>query len=357
MHVGIAGAGLIARGYFTFLTQRGVAAKIWSPSGKSAQLVPAEHPLTVSGAIEGSFNLAYCPGAKELAQNDIIILALPANGHRMVLDAIIPCLEARHTLILSGHLSFAALYLSKKLAERGVQIPIIVWSTTVLTAKSPTAPTKLHIGALRSNVDMAVIPFEVGERAKDLCSALFGDRFTLQDDLLTIALSNLNPQSHLAIALCNLTRIEKGEVWHQNTNITDKVGNFLEALDGERLAIAKGLGKQMRSQLENFCLASGLKPKSITDLYQMQVARGTDPIGPKNINTRYVLEDVPFGLVPTLYLARLAGVDAPLHQAGAAILAACYKRDFRQDNDFLDVLAINDIATLTRLVRDGFQCG
>ncbi|OSQ37400.1 NAD/NADP octopine/nopaline dehydrogenase family protein [Thalassospira mesophila] len=355
MHVGIVGAGLVARGYFAFLTQRGMTPEMWSPSGKSAQLVPADAPLTVSGAIEGSFNLAYCTSANELAQNDIIILALPANGHRMVLDVIIPCLEARHTLIMSGHLSFAALYLSKKLAEREVQIPIVVWSTTALTAKSPHVATELRIGALRSNVDMAVIPAEGGEQAKDLCVALFGDRFTLQDDLLTIALSNLNPQSHLAIALCNLTRIEKGELWHQNTNMTDKVGNFLEALDGERLAIAKAFGKQMRSQLENFCLASGLKPKSTSDLYQMQVARGTDPIGPKDITTRYVLEDVPFGLVPTLYLARLAGVDAPLHQAGAAILAACYKRDFKQDNNLLDVLAINDIATLKRLVRDGFK--
>jgi opine dehydrogenase len=37
-----------------------------------------------------------------------------------------------------------------------------------------------------------------------------------RDDLLAIAVSNLNPQNHMGIALCNLTRMERGESWNQN---------------------------------------------------------------------------------------------------------------------------------------------
>ncbi|WP_245881410.1 NAD/NADP octopine/nopaline dehydrogenase family protein [Thalassospira marina] len=354
MDVGIAGAGLIARGYFAHLTQRGMQPKLWSPTGKSARDVPSGTVLNVMGAIEGQFDLVYCANAAELAQSDVIILAMPANGHRLVLDALIPHLEVRHTVIISGHLSFAALYLSKMVAARGTQIPIVAWSTTALTAKSPNAPHELRIGQLRGNIDIAVLPAGQGATAKATCIELFGPHFTLRDDLLTIALSNLNPQSHLAIALCNLTRIENGEHWQQNSNMTPKVGNFLESLDQERVEIARACGKKVHTQLENFRQSSGQEITNTHELYQLQVARGTDPIGPKDINTRYVTEDVPYGLVATLFLARLAGVEAPLHQAGAAILSACYQRDFAADNDILGALEITDIASLKQLVRDGF---
>ena len=43
-----------------------------------------------------------------------------------------------------------------------------------------------------------------------MCRDAFGDRFVPRAGLAAIALSNLNPQNHLAIALCNLTRMELG---------------------------------------------------------------------------------------------------------------------------------------------------
>ena len=52
-----------------------------------------------------------------------------------------------------------------------------------------------------------------------------------RDGLLAIALSNLNPQNHMGIALGNMTRMERGEVWSQGQNVTPKVGRLLEALD------------------------------------------------------------------------------------------------------------------------------
>lgn len=76
---------------------------------------------------------------------------------------------------------------------------------------------------VRANVDMATIPASLSRRAAKICVSLFGDRFRFKDDILTIALSNLNPQNHMGIVLCNLTRIERGEDWCQNTNITPTV--------------------------------------------------------------------------------------------------------------------------------------
>src|SRR5690606_5085880 len=98
----------------------------------------------------------------------------------------------------------------------------------------------------------------------------------------------------------------------------------------------------------------GIEAASVAEAARQIVARGSDPAGPIDIETRYVLEDVPFGLVPTIYLAQLAGVAAPLHKCGVELLSAAYGRDFRSDNDLLRELGPMDHKTLINRVTDGF---
>jgi opine dehydrogenase len=334
MRVGIAGAGAIAMGYAALLLSRGHETSVWSPSGNRTADLLLGHPLRVSGAIEGEFRPGVCQSASELAHAEVVVLALPAYGHRYVIDALVPHLDTRHAIIISGHLSFAALYLFKRLAERGLQIPVAVWNTTALTCKAQSF-TEVRVGTLRKMVSMAVVPGAMAGQGFDICVELFGQRFALQDDLLTISLSNLNPQSHLAIALCNLTRLERGEAWGQRENMTPTVGRFIESLDRERLALAEACGKTVATVFDHYRNSLGLTGESVAEIAALQVGRGADVAGPKTIDSRYVLEDVPFGLVPLLYLAEMTGTDIPLHRSGVAILSACYGRDFMTENDLL----------------------
>ncbi|MGV1832920.1 NAD/NADP octopine/nopaline dehydrogenase family protein [Agrobacterium vitis] len=353
MKVGIAGAGSIAIGYAAFLSQSGHEPMIWSRSRERTVAFSAGKPVKITGSISAEFNPYICANAEELAEADVIVLALPAYGHRFVLDALMPHLNARHSVIISAHLSFAALYLAKGLAERGIEIPITAWSTTVLTCK-PRAADAFNIGAIRAKVDMATVPARFSERAQTTCFALFGERFDVKDDILSIALSNLNPQDHMGIALCNLSRIERAEDWGQNTNVTPAVGRFLEALDLERLAIASAFGKTVRSTFDHFRLSFDISGGSVSEISSVLVERGSDPAGPKSVDTRYVLEDVPFGLIPTLQLAKAAGVSAPLHESGVRILSACYGRDFSKENDLLPDLGVLDLPTLKERVITGY---
>lgn len=356
MNLGIAGAGAIAMGYAALALKNGHAARVWSPSGSRTEELRGGLPLTVTGAIDGDFHPGVCTSAAEIAECEVIVLALPAYGHRFVLEKLVPHIEPRHTIIISGHLSFAALYLSKALAHRGIQIPVAVWNTSVLTSKAQS-PNQVRIGAIRSKVDIATVPTRFSDQALALCVELFGDRFVPKDDLLTIALSNLNPQNHMGIALCNLARIERGEAWGQNSNVTPAVGRLLEALDRERVAIAAAFGKKVRTIADHYSMSFDVTGESVAAMSQKLVERGSDPMGPRDAATRYVLEDVPFGLVPTLLLAEMVNVDAPLHQSGVAILSACYGRDFANDNDLLPALSQPDATSLMNLVIEGYPIG
>lgn len=80
--------------------------------------------------------------------------------------------------------------------------------------------TEVNVATLRQRVDLATVPESAVDEGHALCTRLFGDRFVQRDGLVAVALGNLNPQNRLAIALLNLTRMERGEAWGQSENVT-----------------------------------------------------------------------------------------------------------------------------------------
>ena len=73
-------------------------------------------------------------------------------------------------------------------------------------------------------------------------------------------------------------------------------------------------------------------------------AQGNGGTGPTTEDSRYVTEDVPYGLQLTSLLGRLAGRPAKLHEAGIEIFSAMYDRDFAKENKLLAVLELEKYA-------------
>lgn len=357
MRVSILGAGAIAYGAAAYLAQAGHDPMLWSPSGKSTAALAAGAPLVAVNAIEGTFPVRVARDCADAVTNaDVVMIALPGYGHKLALDQAAPHLRDGQTVIVSSHASFGALYLSKLLAARGVSVPIVVWGTTLTTGRL-RSPTEVAVATVRQKLDVATLPETASEAGHALCTALFGDRFVKRDGLLAIALSNLNPQNHLGIALCNLTRMERGEQWGQGENITPAVGRLIEALDDERLAIAATFGLSVRTVKEHFSLSFHVPMGTVSEMNQEMHRQGRGGLGPATLDTRYVLEDVPFGLVPTALLGRLSGRPATLHEAGIAMFSAAYGRDLNADNDLLPELGLETMPldAMKRLLRTGFQ--
>ena len=84
------------------------------------------------------------------------------------------------------------------------------------------------------------------------------------------------------------------------------------------------------------------RPTTVSEMNQQMHHLGRDVLGPSSLDTRYVSEDVPFGLVLTVLLGRLVGKPATLHESGIAILSAMYGIDFMNQNDLLLSLGVMD---------------
>lgn len=359
MSVGIVGAGAVAFGAAAFLEQAGHRPILWSPSGKSTEGLAAGEPLVAKGAIEGVFHPGVASSAKELVDRaEILMVALPGYGHKTVLDAIAPHIRAGQIVLISSHASFGALYLARLLAARGIVIPIVAWGTTVSTGRRPS-PVEVSVNTVRSKVDICTVPASRNAEGLAACRKLFGDRFVERAGLLAITLSNLNPQNHLGIALCNMTRMEHGENWGQGLNVTPNVGRLLEALDRERLAIAEALGLSVRTIFEHFHLSFHIPMDSISNMNQQMHREGRGGVGPATADSRYVTEDVPYGLLTTVKLGTLTGRQARLHQSGIEIFSALYGRDFFSENELLNALKIDamSLEELKTLAREGYAPG
>lgn len=351
--VGIAGTGAVASGYAAFLASNGHDVALWSPRGGPALGGKTDGTLIAVGMLDAECHPMLTASAAELCEfSDVLIIALPAYGHMMAMDALAPHVRSGQPVIISSHSALGALYLGDLLAARGIEAPVIAWSTTALTAKT-AGQGKVRVGSVRARVDICTLPETASDEGLDICRKLFGDRFLACEGLLAVTLSNVNAQNHLGIALCNLTRMEKGETWNQVENMTPMIARLLEALDGERLAIAKSLGLKVRSVHEHFHLSYHVtESPDLAEMFAEMRHRKLGGNGPVSPDSRYVTEDIPYGVVPIVALGELAGSPAVLHKSGLDIFCALYGRDFRRECDLLKALDIRRL-TLTELEAAG----
>ncbi|PXA87377.1 NAD/NADP octopine/nopaline dehydrogenase [Nostoc sp. 3335mG] len=339
MRAAILGAGAIAYGYAAALCQSGHEAVLWSPSGESTKLLAKGAGLHSIGAIEGTFFPTIAESCESaLLAADAVVIAVPAYGHRQVIEAAAPHMRDDQVVIFSSHLSMAARYLADLLKVRSVRTSIVALGTTITTGRR-LSPDTVRIGTIRKRVDAAVIPQDDADRALALCVELFGDRFERSASIVAATLSNVNPQNHLALALCNLTRMELGEAWEQNRHLTPAVARLIEALDLERIATASAYGAEVRTVQMHFHLSFGVPLRHLADMANVLAERGGGAHGPTTLDTRYVTEDLPYGIVPIVQLASAKGVDVPLHRAGLDLMSAIYGRNFESENDILPLVS------------------
>ncbi|MGH8618508.1 MAG: NAD/NADP octopine/nopaline dehydrogenase family protein [Burkholderiales bacterium] len=363
MKVAIVGAGAIGRATAAYLAHHGHAAALWSPSGRGtagllreAQATGAggqRGRLTYDGALTGVADVGVILDSREVADAEAVVIALPGDAYPGVLPKILPYLHAPQTVIVSGALSLVPLWLHERLRAAGTPPVIAAWGTTLGTARlgADRDHGRVQINTIRSRFEVAAIPAAAGAAALDVCRTLFGDRFRLVGNLLETALSNINPEAHAAEVLPNLSRIDKREPWMLFDCLTASGARLLEAMDLERLAVARAFGLTVRTVQEHYHLSYHVPLGGIADIAAAIHARYQAPPGPTSLDHRYVREDMPFGLAFFEALARVAGVATPLTSAAVTLLSAAVGQDLRAANPLLTDLAIEGAAPATLLAR------
>lgn len=351
--VAIVGAGPVARASAVLLVRNGHAAALWSPSGrKTAALAPAaagRARLPYTGCISGGIEVGIITDPAQLAQHDVVLVAVPGNAYPAILPRITPHLHAAQTVIVSGALSMAPLWLYERSGKPGARPLLVSWGTTIATARLPN-PAGVQVNTVRTRFEAAALPEYRGDEALAICRELFGDHFS-PAPLLATALLNVNPVAHVAEVLPNLTRIDRREAWSLFGCLTPSAARLGEAIDLERQAIARAYGLEVRSIQEHTHLSYHVPLGSYAEMAAAIDAGGGSPLGPVTLEHRYLLEDVPYGLVFYEALAAIAGVAVPNISASITLFSTVSGHDFRNENPLLRELALDRLSPSGLLAR------
>jgi opine dehydrogenase len=359
MRLSVLGAGAIGPAAAVLAVSRGHEVLLWSPSGVGTAGLEAGW-IEAEGALSGRFPLRIAQGLEQtldeaLQGADAALLAVPAYALPVLLPYLAGALPARLPLLISPAAALAPLALDALLARRGAlpgRAPIGAMATTPVTGRR-LAPARVRLATIRAAVDLAAVPAGATPEMAALATELFGHASPPAPQVLHAALANANPIIHAVLALTNATRIERAESWPQYAMMTQAACRLMEAMAAERAALARAHGLEVPALEESLHRANAVP---LGPLHQMasQIAemRGS-VLGPASMETRYVTEDVPYGLAFYLWLAAARGVAMPVTEAVVTTLETLWARDLRS-NPLLDLI---DPAQLEQWLAQGVGRG
>jgi opine dehydrogenase len=275
-------------------------------------------------ALRGEISLEYEDGTRRLGRldvvtsdiaealdgTDIMMVVVPASGHREVARLCAPHLRDGQMVVLNPGRTGGALEFRQILNREGCSADVIVAEAgTFVFASRSTGPTQARIFRHKNAVPLAALPaLRTGHVLEVLCEAY--PQFIPAPNVLHTSLDNMGAIFHPALTLLNAGWIEhtKGEFQFYIEGVTRSTARVLEVLDRERVTVAAALGVRARPALR--WLKDAYSAEGNTLYEAIQANAGYQGINaPRNLRHRYIFEDVPFSLVPLTALGAQFGVN------------------------------------------------
>jgi opine dehydrogenase len=269
-----------------------------------------------------------------LAKNDLVLLIVPAYAHRPFAEACAPHLRPGQTVVLMpgtlGSLEFARVVREQRGPElfAGPDGLTVAETDTAPYVCRKTGPTAAHIWGVVTGLGVGVFP---ASRTEPVCKRLEEVFAGVRPypNVLACGLGAMNPVVHPAGVLLNAGRIEhsRGEFYFYEEGVTPAVCHLIYAVDRERRAIAAALGFDL-SPVEEAFHRAGFGPRG--DLWAtINGSRMLTQLrAPGSLETRWLSEDVPYGLCAWASLAERLRVPTPVLRSLIQLTSAAAGIDF-----------------------------
>jgi opine dehydrogenase len=327
----VLGGGNTAFSLAAKLTLDGWDVLLWEHPDFAHTLTPIERSLTIQlegPVVSGAATLARVTTdpSEALAWSSLLVCSVPSYAHEAFIDQLVPHLRPGHVLaLLPGNLG--ALAFAKAVREAGTTGVVIAEADTAPYVCRKSGPDRAVIWGVVPRLGLGVFPASQTAEVLPVMQQAFPGAVAYEH-VLAAGLSALNPIVHPPGVLMNAGRIERsrGEFYFYDEGVTPAVVNVIEALDAERRAIGDAFGLALTPVAEGFH-AAGFGPRG--DLWS--VINGSRMLtalrAPGQIETRWLTEDVPFGLATWAELGRSVGVPTPIADALIALAAATLELD------------------------------
>jgi len=272
-----------------------------------------------------------------------IMLAIPAVGTESFFSAIIPYLEDGQT-ILKWSANFSALVFASMLKEKGVKKDItLAEAHTLPWGCRLVAPGTVQIMVWVIRLLLATFPAKnidrVIEDVKDMYPVVAAE------NVLATTLNNLNPIVHPVGTVMNAGWVDtmgKDFYFYRDGN-TLSISRGIKAVYEEVSRVANAIGVKMTDYPEeDFWKKSAIMSTYTRTAFDKEgaVARIS---GPSSVKSRYITEDIPYGLVPIAKLARKFNVATPMVDSVVQFASVINQTNYYEEGMSLEELGIADL--------------
>ncbi len=326
--IGGGNGGQAMAGHLSLLNQK---VRLYDVMQSTVDAINEKGGITLSHAITGFGVLEFATAdlAKAMEGADNIVVVLPSIYHDSIAKKMIPNLQDGQVVLLHPEASCGAIAFRNNMNKVGSKKDIILGAAcTLLYSTRAISPGEVYIYAIKNEVSISSLPACDNTKLENaICKVM--PWFHIVDNVVVTSLMNTNAMMHPAPMLLNTSRIEAEppqDYQYYLEGITPSVGRFVEEMDKERITIAKEFGYNMRTIRDDYVSMYSCGD-SDTPLYQL-VRNNPGYVGIKcaqTLRTRYLLEDLPYSLVPIQALGKIAGIKIPCIDSiitiGKAILA------------------------------------
>ncbi len=310
----VLGAGHGGMAMAGHLALMGYRVRLFNRSEQRLMPIMAAGGIELFGVVEGIGKLEIVTANIEEAVTgaDVLMVVVPANGHRYMAESVAPYLQDGQVIILNPGRTGGAFEFLQVLKERNVTKDVMLGETqTLLYACRNTNPAQVRIFGIKNSVPLAALP---GNQTVDLLKIIRPafPQFVPGDNVVKTGLDNIGAVFHPTLMVLNAARIEstRGEFQFYFEGITNAVANVLEKIDAERVAVSAALGTKAMTAREWLYMAYDAHGKTLYSAIKNN--SGYNGIqAPATVDHRYLGEDVPMSLVPIASMGDLLGVPTP----------------------------------------------
>ncbi|MDO4619044.1 MAG: NAD/NADP octopine/nopaline dehydrogenase family protein [Lachnospiraceae bacterium] len=307
MNITVIGAGNTGAACCIHLMQQGHQILLYTRSKEKKEFLNSQAVHSVQ-LLPGEYRIPVTDDPREAVEfGELLIVASWANAHSDIFEMIYRYGD-RELLILNGNWGAVEAYQIRKkyypdstlcIAETGGMPYISVFSDGTLRVK-----------AIKAQVSAASVSGPLSEKIHSLLTASFRHVTVLKNAWQT-SLAAPNPIIHIPLSLFNISRIEHGDDFSLLIDgFSTRAEEYVLGIDAERQALSAKLQVEYQDILSQLNESWGSHCESLTELFRSnEIYRNVR--APQSVTHRFILEDLPYGILPLVNLGKMLQVPVP----------------------------------------------
>lgn len=287
--------------------------------------------ITATGRVEGVAQIFLITSRldRAIAGRTAIFVATTTDQQIVLAESLLSCIADGQIVVLCPGQMGGSVVMHNFFARHGKTVVVAEMQDLIYTCRASEAG-RVHISALKRKMALAAYEKDAYPQVIHAIGELY-PQLTRAKSVLHTGFSDMGAILHPAPMLMNAGRIESGgDFLYYREGITPAVASVLEQLDRERLAVAAAYGVEVPSIAQWQKEAYGVEGNSLYELFQNNSSYAAIKAG-ATLNSRFISEDVPSGLVPITALGAVAGVSTPMMESVIELACGVLHCDFRAE--------------------------